>query len=221
MVYQLSRHAPNARVIIVTDDPTGIVGAEVFPLWSDCGQLKNATKDHLPSCYRRLKLYDRQTQREMGIPLGDRIVSLDLDTLVCGPLDDVLNTSGLFVGWGLIGEYHERVYNGSFQMFHAGTLQDIWGEFDPDYSPRAARQAGYLGSDQSWLSWRLASKEGVRSIDYPTFASYPMHCLRMGSFMKSHRLVFFHGRVKPWDKEASDRTPWVKRYWRDADVLSE
>lgn len=204
----------DVRVICVTDDGKGIRDAEVFPLWEDCGELKNATKATLPSCYRRLKLYDQRTQREMGIPRGQRVVGLDLDTLVTGNLTHVLNTRGLFVGWKLAGTHHPHVYNGSFQMFTAGTLTDIWDEFDPEKSPREALQAGYLGSDQSWLSWKLIDREGCMDIPYPVFASYPLHCRRLGHFSAKHRLVFFHGKNKPWFPETRRDSAWINRYWR-------
>jgi hypothetical protein len=48
------------RVVCVTDDPSGITECDTHPLWDDCSKLRNASGAHLPSCYRRLKLYDRQ-----------------------------------------------------------------------------------------------------------------------------------------------------------------
>jgi hypothetical protein len=209
-------HTPglDVRIVCVTDNEKGIVDAETFPLWEDCGTLKNATKDTLPSCYRRLKLYDRRTQKEMGIPRGQRVVSIDLDTLVTGNLTEVLNKSGLFVGWKLAGTHHPHVYNGSFQMFTAGTLEDVWTDFDPDRSPREALSKGFLGSDQSWLSMKLIDREGCTDIPYPAFASYPLHCRRLGQFSVRHRLVFFHGKNKPWFPETRRDSAWIDRYWR-------
>lgn len=204
----------DVRITCVTDDVKGIHDAEAFPLWPDCGELKNATKPTLPSCYRRLKLYDPYTQREMGITRGQRIVSIDLDTLVTGDLKQVLHKEGAFVGWKLAGTHHPHVYNGSFQMFTAGTLDDVWKDFDPDRSPTVARNQGFLGSDQSWLSMKLIDREGCTDIPYPVFASYPLHCRRLGNFNAKHRLVFFHGRGKPWHPEVQRDSAWISRYWR-------
>ena len=207
------------RVLCVTDEPDGIE-CETFPLWEDCSRLRNASGAHLPSCYRRLKLYDRQTQREMGIPLADRIVGLDLDVLVTGSLRDVLSKLGLYVGWQLAGMHHDEVYNGSFQMFTAGSLQEIWSEFDPMRSPVVASAAGWRGSDQSWLSMNLIGREGCTSIDYPTFASYPLHVRKLGTFSAKTRLVLFHGKRKPWHPEARAEARWISRYWREDHALS-
>jgi hypothetical protein len=202
------------RVLCVTDSPGGI-HCETYPLWNDCFNVPNATKKTLPSCYRRLKLYDYETQRNMGIEKGDRIVSIDLDTVVTGNLKQVLETEGRFVGWKLFGTYHPEVYNGSFQMFTAGDLQHIWSEFNPVVSPMETNDKGWQGSDQAWLSWKLIDKEGSTYIDYPILASYPLHCCQMGAFSAKHRLIFFHGRIKPWSPEALARTKWIERYWRE------
>lgn len=202
------------RIVCVTDDPYGIE-CETFPLWSDCQGLPNPSgPSRLPSCFRRLRLYDRAIQRDMGISDGDRIVSLDLDTVVCGDLRSVLETEGRFVGWKLAAEFHPWVYNGSFQMFTAGDLQDIWSKFDPTKSPQEAKMAGFKGSDQAWLSMNLIGKEGSNEVPYPRFASYPLHCVRLGVHAAATRLVFFHGRSKPWHRETQAASPWVSRYWR-------
>lgn len=204
----------NYRIICVTDDANG-VQCETFPLWKDGSELVNPSgPTRLPSCYRRLRLYDRATQIEMGIRAGERIVSIDLDTVVCGHLRGVLETEGRFVGWQLAGAIHPRVFNGSFQMFTAGDLQHIWSDFDPSRSPEIARRAGFAGSDQAWLSYNLVDKEGSNHVPYPVFASYPLHCVHLAQFRREHRLVFFHGSRKPWSTEAQAASSWIGRYWR-------
>jgi hypothetical protein len=214
MIKENTKTMPHpVRIVCVTDDPGGITqDCDTHPLWNDCDGLVNAAGKNLPSCYRRLKLYDPETQRAMDIEPGDRILSLDLDTVICGDLRQILETPGQFVGWKMAGTYQPEVFNGSFQMFTAGDLAEIWTEFDPLKSPQAARQAGFLGSDQSWLSWRLI-KSG-QNIEYPVLASYPLHCRRMSLFSARTRLVFFHGRLKPWSVEAQADSPWIRRYWK-------
>lgn len=202
------------RMLCITDDDHGIQ-CETARLWDDCSGLANASGPHrLPSCYRRLRLYDGETQRDLGISSGDRIISLDLDTVICGPLRQVVETEGRFVGWKLAAEFHPWVYNGSFQMFTAGDLQHIWSEFNPKTSPEVAKQAGYKGSDQAWLSMNLVGREGSNDVPYPVLASYPLHCVRRGYHSKDTRLVFFHGKRKPWSIEANSASPWIARHWR-------
>lgn len=203
------------RVICVTDDDTNILECETFPLWNDHDDLANASGRQLPSCYRRLKLYDPATQREMGIREGDRIMSLDIDAVVCGSLVDIARTEGRFVGWQVQGQHHPRVFNGSFQMFTAGDLAHIWDTFDPAKSPRLANRAMYTGSDQAWLSYNLVGKEGSVGLSYPLVASYPNNVQRTGTHKAETRLLFFNGSLKPWSPEAIRRTPWITGYWRN------
>lgn len=202
------------RVVCVTDEPAGITECETFALWPDAGNVVNATKRTLPSCYRRLKIYDRATQEEMGIEVGERIISLDLDAVITGDLGEVLSTPGRFVGWGLTGEGGRKVCNGSFQMFDAGDLTHIWDEFDPMRSPKAAAEAGYKGSDQAWLSWRLAEWEHTVRLEWPALASYPLQNRIQGLLSRENRIIFFHGQVKPWDPIALQESAWITRYWR-------
>lgn len=216
MVNMLERNLldMNYRIICVTDDANGVV-AETYPLWRDGESLSNPSgPSRLPSCYRRLKLYDPETQRAMGIRPGERIVSIDLDSVICGHLGEVLGTGGRFVGWQLAGAIHPRVFNGSFQMFTAGDLSHIWSLFDPNNSPRVAKEAGFAGSDQAWLSFNLSDKDGSSHAPYPALASYPLHCVQMSQFKREHRIVFFHGNKKPWSPVAQAASPWIRRYWR-------
>lgn len=215
MVSMLSRHCPNLRyrIICITDDTSG-VACESYQLWGDYDDLPNASRKHLPSCYRRLKLYDPATQRSLGIKPGDRIVSLDLDALICQSITPVLETRGTFVGWGLKGVQHPQVFNGSLQMFTAGELTHIWSEFKGADSARAANHAGFMGSDQAWLSYNLVGKPGSVALGYPYIASYPLNVRLLRKHDYRTRIIFYHGTVKPWHPQAFQETKLSHRYWR-------
>lgn len=207
------KHMPH-RIVCVTDKTAGITECETAPLWPDHDDLPNASGFHLPSCYRRLKLYDKTTQESIGIEKGDRIVSLDLDALICDDIRALMKTEGEYVGWELKGVNQQRVFNGSLQMFDAGTLQEIWSDFDPRTSPSLAGQAGYRGSDQAWLSYKLAQRPGSVGLVWPEVSSYPLQNRMQGILRRDNKIIFFHGSVKPWDIKARTATPWVERYWR-------
>lgn len=202
------------RIICVTDNPEGI-GVETFELWDDHSKLNNATKSYLPSCYRRLKLYDQKTQRRLGINVGDRIVGIDLDTIVTGGLDDLFLTMGDYVGWEMIGGRKGRVFNGSLQMFNSdGALQFIWDEFKGNESRIEAANNGYHGSDQAWLSYKLVGRDGSVGLRHPAITSYPLQARIQNRVTPKSALCFFHGLFKPWDPEVKQQTPWVLDYWR-------
>jgi hypothetical protein len=210
------RHYPDQlRIVCVTDDPAG-VECETVPLWDDGNGLHNASGVHLPSCYRRLKLFARDIHHTLGCAPGDPLVSLDLDMVVTGGLGPLWNphvkSGAPFVGWLRKGSYHARVYNGSMWLVRAGALPQIWEEFDPASSPLAAKMQGYLGSDQAWMSWKLGpgrpcwtDKDGVYHFAQDVRAQ---HRLPQGA-----RLVIFCGQRKPWHAEVQATDPWVKEYY--------
>jgi hypothetical protein len=209
-----------SRIILITDNASGVTGVDaVYPLWSDCEDMQNASgPGRLPSCYRRLKLYDPQTQeRTLEIRPGERILSLDVDTAVLQSLVPIVEASSKhrFMGWARAGEKHPKVFNGSFQLFSAGDLADIWKDFaaDPQGAALEARRMGFAGSDQAWLSMKLVARERCDGLSYPTIASYPLHAPQLRMLSKSVRIVFFHGRVKPWHAQALRQSRWLNRYW--------
>lgn len=216
MVAMLRRNLVNTphRIICVTDNATGIHECETAPLWIDCEDLPNATGRQLPSCYRRLKLYDRETQDSIGIDKGDRVMGIDLDSLICGDIRETVKTEGKFVGWHLKNHAGKTVFNGSLQMFTAGDLQEIWSEFDPTRSPKEAFDAGFRGSDQAWLSYKLTPRADTIGLTFPLVSSYPLQNRIQGVLKAETRIIFFHGSQKPWDPNAQFHTPWIKRYWR-------
>lgn len=198
------------RFITVTDDPEGISG-ETHPLWTDCSNLKNACGDWLPSCYRRLKLFDPATQAGMGIQRGSRIVSLDLDTVIMDDVTSLWQREERFVGWALPGTHHARVFNGSMWLLRAGECADVWRDFDPDRSPAEAKAAGYLGSDQAWMSFRLQGEAGWGEAD--GVISFPRALQERFTPPHGSRIVMFHGRTKPWDCVDRAEPAWVAEHW--------
>lgn len=203
-----------ARIVCVTDVPKGITECETFPLWPDHAKMMNRSGDRLPSCYRRLKLFDNKTQESMGIAEGDRIVSLDLDMIIASDLRPLLGKPQHFVGWAVRGTHHLRVFNGSMWMFGARQKQLMWDNFDPNMTPNRCYAAGYQGSDQSWLSYNFAKDPTAGSWAYPQLVSYPREVVRRPMLSKGTAVVSFHGRRKPWESETQNETPWVKMHWR-------
>jgi hypothetical protein len=79
----IDRHYPSPyRRICVTDNPIGIDTnrIEVVPLWPDFANVPNPNGRTNPSCYRRLKLFAPDARETFG----ERLVSIDLDTVIVG-----------------------------------------------------------------------------------------------------------------------------------------
>jgi hypothetical protein len=215
MCAMLRRNLTNMphRIVCVTDNAGDVAQCETAPLWTDFADIPNGSGRHLPSCYRRLKLYDPATQRDLGIDKGDRIMSIDLDALIAGDIRKLVQTPGEFVGWELKGSHHARVFNGSLQMFDARKLDHIWKDFDPGSSILKAAHAGFKGSDQAWLSYNLINREGSVGLKWPDVSSWPLQNRVQGILRRDNRIIFFHGNLKPWDAAAIKATPWIPRYW--------
>ena len=202
------------RHICVTDDPSRINPRIDFqPLWPDLNDRPNICGQHLPSCYRRLRLFDPLVQREMGIGKGERIVSIDLDVVIVANTDHHWRRDERFVGWARRGTYHPTVFNGSLWMFSAGDLEYMWTEFDPNTSPREANKAGYMGSDQSWLSYKLIREPWVGGFSAPQVVSYA-NDVRNKRVPNGVDIVFFHGKRKPWHPQTQAEAPWIRDHWR-------
>jgi len=220
MIARNFKHIPY-RVICITDNAEGIDDTvQTFPLWSDFKDMHNASGVHLPSCYRRLRLFDPATQDSLGIRMGERIVSIDLDTVIVGSLNGLFSRGERFVGWAVRGTRHIRVFNGSFFMFNAGDLDIVWTNFDPETSPQLAQKAGYFGSDQSWMSYMLSKRTDCAGWSYPVIASYPREVARR-PLPKGCSIVFFHGKRKPWHPNVQAESRWILQNWMIPQPLKE
>lgn len=208
------------RTVCITDDPEGIE-CETFPIWNDHAELPNPSAMdgslRLPRCFRRLKIFSGEQTDAMGIPRGSPVTSLDLDVVLASDIEPLLlkHDGAPFVGWLGVGWHNSRVYNGSFFRFRAGEMAHLWDEFDPEVSPRLALQAKYFGSDQAWISYRLAGKapgwgriDGVLS--YTSNLGLRGH---RGALPATARVVCFNGRRKPWDPAVQAASPWVTAFW--------
>lgn len=203
------------RSVCITDDSEG-VDCETFPLWSDHSKMANASGPHLPSCYRRLRIFDAETQVALGAVKGDRILSLDLDAVLVQNVDPLLERTETFVGWAVPGHKHPKVFNGSMFFFEVGSsLQFLWDEFDPVESPKRASAAGYFGSDQAYLSQQMLRRSGTG--DWNTkdgVLSYTRDVRRNCALPAHARIVMFHGAAKPWDPNVVRQSPWISKHWR-------
>ncbi len=205
----IARHyaAPH-RFVCVTDDTTGLDGVDTFPLWPDFAGLKNPHGLHNPSCYRRLKLFSAEAREWFG----ERIVALDLDTVIVADIAPLFDRDEDFIIWGESDFPRSQWYNGSLYYLKTGTRPQVWTAFDPKRSPKMAADAGARGSDQGWLSYILGPKEATWGRQDGVY-SYRKHLLPLGGDLPADaRLVAFHGHVDPWGAQAQKLT-WVREHY--------
>lgn len=219
MVWQLLKGGvPYDRIVCITDNPHG-VQCRTFPLWEDYSALKNISGPHLPSCYRRLKIFDSKTLEDIGFKPGERVVSVDIDAVVIQKFGELFHRDEDFVGWYVPGHRHRVVLNGSMFMFTAGQCDWLWHTFDPRTSPMMACAAGYMGSDQGYLSHRLLGNKdnltikvgGWTSIEHGVL-SFVRDVRLARRLPRTTRVVFFAGKRKPWDPAVLRENSWIARY---------
>ena len=207
----VARHYPFPhRFICITDDPTGIDSeVEVVPLWNDHAELLNPTWPGVgPSCYRRLRAFSPEFEEIAG----RRFVSVDLDVVITGDLTPLWNRPEEFVIYAPASAgYH---YNGSMFLVTAGARAQVWDTFDPATSPRTSNAAKCHGSDQAWIQYVLGPNEARWTTDHGIFA-YKRDSLRRrnGGMPPGARLVVFHGKPDPWDRQALNRSPWISKHY--------
>jgi len=207
----IKRHYKNPhRLVCITDDPKGITECETYPLWNDHANVPNVSGKHLPSCYRRLKIFSKEMGQELK---ADRILSIDLDVVLVGDVSAIFDRPDPFVGWKVPGVHVAEVYNGSMVLFTAGLYDWIWSTFDPVKSPLLAKQAGYQGSDQGWLSYCLKAREPGWGRHDGVF-SYPREIRHFMGLPNNSRLVIFHGQRKPWDTRYSRDRHWIQKHYK-------
>lgn len=140
---------------------------------------------------------------------GTRVLYLDLDTVVLGPLFDLLARPEPFLA---LADFYRRPPLTRTRGLGSGVLQwtaDDWSELYRAFAAAPEehmRTCGY-GGDQWYLELR-----GMR--DQVTFwedvcpgaiVSYKVHC-EDGRVPAGARVVCFHGRPKPWQVPSLEGT---------------
>jgi len=181
------------------------------------GNLRSPEGARFPSCYRRLWTFSH----EASTLLNDRALVLDIDAIPVRDLTPIVQRTEDFVGWRPYRDWgKQKRIGGGIYLMTPGAHPDVWSEFvsNPQRAIQAARISGFRGSDQAWLSYKLAHKvpvygrdAGIYSIrDFGTDHQLPADA----------RLVQMNGPagMKPW----SYRGPatWVAEHWKGA-VRSE
>lgn len=153
-----------------------------------------------PQCLRRLAMY----APDAGKIFGDRFVCMDLDCVVVGQLDPMIEArSGFRIAKGRGGV--NRPYNGSMVYLEAGARPQVYERLTQLAAAEAGKQ--FVGSDQAWLAYCLG-------VDEETWG--PEDGLQFWDKAdESARVVFFPGKEKPWDWGPQGRD-WVRDNYRAA-----
>ena len=161
-------------------------------------------------CFCRLRTFDPAWQRKAEF--GDHILSLDLDAVVVGPLDPLIDRhllDPLTILQG-VNAANPCPYNGSMSLLRAGTHPEVWSDFSLG---TAAHIPHYeFPDDQGWIHYKVPDAEGfgpgtgVYAFQKPGWPGG--EALPAGA-----RVVFFPGRKDP---AQYGHLRWVRSNWRVA-----
>jgi hypothetical protein len=164
-------------------------------------------------CLCRLRMFDPMFQRSNGIDVGDRLVCLDLDLVVTGPLDDLFDHVSTFTILQGANASNPCPYNGSVMMLMAGQHADVWSDFSlEEIARRVPRSMSEIHDDQGWLAyklpgaaaWRVGSDSGIYAFKKPGWPP--------GDDLPSDaRIVCFPGSRDP---SQYTHLKWVREHWR-------
>lgn len=183
-----------------------ITECDVYPLWPDWPNLQHIKSR--PNCYRRLRLFDKAFQDELG---ASRIWHWDIDCVIMDSIDHLVTEHPFRITTGLTS----TKVNGSMFLLNNGILQHVWDGFDPVKSPQQLRKLRMpngrlaVGSDQAWISHRVKHPPLYTQNDGVWFfnSRYGKH--RQICSIANPCVWFFAGGNKPWHSRTKRIAPEV------------
>lgn len=201
------------RIVCITDQPgalpKGVIPAPLPPTFPGSQQ----------QCMRRLWIYSPKAKT-----LGDRLLQLDLDLVLTGNIDAIVDRPEPFVIWKSDSNVvHGWGYNPSVLLITPGARAHVWDTYRAD--PRGVRAradaAGWwvhVNSDQAVMSYLLAD----RDVPYWTSADgiYAYRVIggkrgqRGQTLPPDARIVSFHGPRDPSSTDLQQKSPWILECWQ-------
>jgi hypothetical protein len=190
------------RYMLITERARSIVLPE--------GVERHAIKDEdlcsVKGCFARLRMFDTGWQHNRGIK--DRLVCIDLDAVITGPLDTLFDRPGDFHILQGCNASNPCPFNGSLMMLRAGTNESVWSEFSLEAA--AALPYDSFPDDQGWLAVKLPNAAAWTNAD-GVYAFQKRGWPKGTALPANARVVAFPG----WrDPSKFIELPWIKSNWR-------
>ena len=160
-------------------------------------------------CLCRMRLFDWRFQDQYQIARGERIVVLDLDVVITGPLDQLFDRDETLVILEGANAANPCPFNGSVLMFRGGTNADLWFSLNADVLQTIPKYE--FPDDQGWIhfkrpdaaTWKVGPSSGIYAFRKPGWPADDQ--LPAGA-----RLVAFPGRRDP---SQFAHIPWIAKHW--------
>lgn len=164
----------------------------------------------VPGCFVRLRMFDPAWQQKNGLQPGDRIINIDLDSVVTGSLDGPFQDRGeSFKILAGVNSINPCPFNGSLMMIRAGMHPEVWSEFSLEKASLIPHHE--FPDDQGWIhtllpgavTWRPGLIDGIYAFQKP---GWP----RSNQLPNRATLVVFPGYRDP---KMYEHLPWVRDHW--------
>lgn len=170
--------------------------------------IQDTALTHLKGCFARLRMFDPAWQQACGI--ADRLVCLDLDVVITGPLDQLFDRPESLVVLQGANAANPCPYNCSVMMLRKHAHPELWTDFSVDKLDRIPRHE--FPDDQGWL-WYRVKHAAAWLVGWPS----GIYAFKKPGWPKDNdelpadaRIVSFIG----WrDPNAFTRLPWVQEHW--------
>jgi hypothetical protein len=164
-------------------------------------------------CFCRLRMFDPVWQEFNGF--DDRIVSIDLDAIITGRLDELFREGHDFRILQGVNSLNPCPYNCSVMMLKAGAHSEIWSQFSMEKA--ATIKQHEFPDDQGWIwhvlpkanGWKGGEASGIYAFEKP---GWP-HWQGRDKLPRNARIVAFVGWRKP---QQFLSLPWMMQHWRIA-----
>jgi hypothetical protein len=184
------------------------------------------TRKHVPgTCTVKLMTW----RPDIEPILGKRICMMDVDCVVTGNLDAILDRPEDVVLWHnpnfeLGGR--RGFYQGSMQLLTAGARPFLWEDFNPAVTPRWLNRR-FGGAEQCWISERLNTSfpepgwgwdEAYWDESDGVYGAGRLFNGKMGNGVATElpenaRIVFTPGDRSPSQPQMQEAHPWIRQHW--------
>lgn len=192
------------RFVCLTDEKLTSGEIEAIPL--DHRTFVSGTR------YVKLMLF----RPDIASVLGEKILYLDLDSVIVNDLDPIVDRDEDLVLWRNpnFGVPRRARYNTSIMLIRAGKRSEFWTDFDPNKTP-AKMSETWGGTDQAWISHRASPEEAHWTSDDGVYGAGRLGDVAAGAgtvLPDNARIVFFPGNRHLSQLEVRQKHPWIGEY---------
>jgi len=175
----------------------------------------NLPSNNLEGWWNKLYLFSN----DIAIPYGEKILFVDLDTIITNNIDDLLTHIPRSIV-GLRSFFKPTVFASGLMLWYHGVHSHVWSNFIEDPEKHIKRIK--LGGDQIWIGENVKDPEYWQDLFPEKVVSYKAHCSK--GLPDKASIVCYHGTpsiIQSYTETVRNRDgvwnpqEWVKNYWSE------